>query len=216
MNKYVRDLRTFPCAAAAAWRHQGIRGALTELRQRTLDRIIRHGRALVIEQELTSLPEVRTPAGVRVERFAGPDWSPLERIASRGTIDRFRRSVARGRSCLVAWRGERAIGYSWISDRVEPDIETYPLPLPAGTAYLWDLYVEPAERSSGVGSALVGVRLRYAREWGFRAAWRAIDVCNRASLRTLDKTTNETRLVGKLTYLSLLAVKRARFRPTPR
>ncbi|CAN5142378.1 hypothetical protein BH23GEM4_BH23GEM4_01380 [soil metagenome] len=211
-NKYIRDLLTFPGDAAVAWRHQGVSGVAAELRKRTLDRVLRRSRSLVIEQLLDDVAEVPPPPGIQIRAFSGPDWSPLTAIASRATLNRFRRDVNAGRICLVAWRGDRPVGYTWISREMDRGMEFYPLPLPRDAAYGWDLFVVSEERSSGVGSALVSARLRYTRELGFRSMWRVIDRDNPASRRTLAKTTGiGTRIVGELKSLRILHFRWASF-----
>ncbi len=215
-SKYVRDLRTFPAAARAAWKREGARGAWRETRWRTLDRVFERGRMLVVEQDLEDAPEVPMPEGLRIDVLRPTDLPALAAITSRPTLERLGRALARGRIGLVAWRAERPVGWAWISDRAEPDLETYPLPLPAGTAYMWDLFVVPEERSRGAGSALAAARVRHARERGFRRAWRALDLGYPASLSTLAKTAGgEIRAVGELRSLKVLRRVRASFRPLP-
>lgn len=214
MGKYLHDLRTLPPDALLAWRQRGWDGVRVEIFSRTLDRVVRFGRRLVVEQELANFREVPPPEGVRIDPFMG-DWSRLGEISTRRELDRFRHNAARGRTCLVAWRAGRPIGYTWISDTMEPATEFYRIPLPADSAYLWDLWVVPAERGSGVGSALVAARLRHARDRGFRSGWRVIAPGNRASLRTLEKTSGSgTKMLGELVYLKIGRRVMMRFRPT--
>ena len=87
---------------------------------------------------------------------------------------------------------------------MERDIETYPLPLPPDAAYHWDLYVDSAERGSGLGTALAFARLHHTQGMSYRLGWRLIDVDNRASQKTAQKTaTASTRVIGELRYLSI-------------
>jgi ribosomal protein S18 acetylase RimI-like enzyme len=97
--------------------------------------------------------------------------------------------IARGRHCLIAWRNEQPVGYTWVSAGIGPDVSVWPLPFqfPSDAAYLWNLYVLPSERSSGIGTALARARLQLARELGFREGWRMVAPTNRASLRTVQK-----------------------------
>ena len=204
MNKYLRDALTFPRDASAGWRHAGVPGAWRELRVRTLDRISRRGLALLLEHVLADVPHVPVPDGVRIAPFAGPDWSPFLALTTERRIARFRTRLARGRECLVAWRADRPVGFTWISRRMERDIETYPLPLPPDAAYHWDLYVDSAERGSGLGTALAFARLHHTQGMSYRLGWRLIDVDNRASQKTAQKTaTASTRVIGELRYLSI-------------
>ncbi len=211
-NKFLLDALTFPAAARRAWRHAGAAGAWVELRQRTLDRVYVRSRLLVIEQDLDGATDVPPPSGVTIRRAGSGDIERLATLASPLTMARLRRAASRGRTCLVALRGGRPVGYTWISARLDPDLERYPLPLPPNAAYLWDLYVVPEERDRGIGSALVSARLRHARVAGFRVGWRAIEDGNLASLRTLARTGGRSaRVVGELSVEKILRRVRARF-----
>lgn len=214
MNKYVRDALTLPLDAGRAWRHSGARGVWREFRVRTLDRLSRHGIALLLEHVVADVPHLPLPEGVRIAPFAGPDWSPFLALVTEQRIAKFRKRIARGRECLVAWRGDRPVGFTWISTRVERDIETYPLPLPADATYHWDLYVASAERGTGLGTALAFARLHHAHNQAFCVGWRLIDIDNLASQRTAQKTaSSNTRVIGELRYLSLLGRSWSRLTP---
>lgn len=205
MNKYVRDVVTLPRDAGAAWKHAGARGVWRELRMRTLDRISRGGLALLLEHVVADVPHLPLPDGVSISPFAGSDWTPFLALTTPKRIERFRTRIARGRECLVAWRGERPVGFTWISRRMERDIETYVLPLPSDAAYHWDLYVASEERGSGVGTALAYARLHHAHEQSLRIGWRLIDIDNWSSQRGAQKTaTQSTRVIGELRYRSFL------------
>ena len=214
MNKYVRDAVTFPRDARAAWRHRGASGVWREVRVRTLDRISRRGHALLLEHVLADVPQLPLPDGIRIAPFAGPDWSAFLELTTAVRIARFRKRIARGRECLVAWRGERPVAFTWISMRMDRDIETYPLPLPPDVTYHWDLYVASSERGNGIGTALAFQRLHHARGKSFRAGWRLIDIDNLASQRTAQKTAApSTRVVGQVHYMSILGRSWSRFTP---
>ncbi|MBA3496964.1 MAG: GNAT family N-acetyltransferase [Gemmatimonadales bacterium] len=128
-------------------------------------------------------------------------------------LERFRSLHEHGHLCTIAWRGDRPIGYAWVALRMEPTVTQCPLPLPAHAAYLWDLYVTPAERSSGIGSALASARLRIAREHGREEGWRMIDESNHASNRTLAKSGGGTRVVGIMRFTKLFSRMRGQFQP---
>jgi len=205
VNKYVRDAVTFPRDAGAAWKHAGAPGVWRELRVRTLDRVWRRGVALVVESVLADVPNRPLPEGVRIAPFAGDDWSAFLALVSERRVASFRARIARGRECLVAWRGDRPVGLTWISTRMDRDIETYPLPLPLDATYHWDLFVDPAERSNGIGTALTFARLHHARGKGARVGWRLVDVDNLASQRTAQRAASEsTRVIGEVRYVHAL------------
>src|SRR4051794_9482740 len=162
-NKYVEDCRSFPGDASLAFRLQGLRGVWDTLRQRTLDRIVTIGHAVIFTQTLNSAREVPAPPGVTLRALGGDDFSPLASIVTQRDLNRFRARMAAGHHGVVAWRGNQPIGYGWVAERLGPDVTVYPLALPVDAAYMWNLYVVPNERSSGVGSALASARIRIAR-----------------------------------------------------
>jgi GNAT superfamily N-acetyltransferase len=213
LQKYLEDCLTFPDDAVLAFRLEGLRGLWDTVAARTVDRVIRSGHVLVFAQALDSAPEVAPPPGVIIRPISSQDWDALASIVTRRNLELFRALVANGRHGLVAWRGSQPIGYGWVAERVGPDVMACPLPLPADAAYLWDLYVVPEERSNGIGSALASARIRTARERGFREGWRMISPSNAASLRTLAKSGRDTRVVGELRFVKLLARTRAQFTP---
>ena len=185
-----------------------------ELRVRTFDRFSRRGHALLLEHALVDLPHLPLPDGIRIAPFAGPDWSAFLELTTTARIAGFQRRIERGRHCLVAWRGERPVGFTWISTRIDRDIETYPLPLPPDATYHWDLYVASSERGNGIGTALAFERLHHARVNSFRAGWRLIDIDNVASQRTAQKTAGpSTRVIGELRYVSIFGHSFSRFTP---
>jgi GNAT superfamily N-acetyltransferase len=204
VQKYVHDWKTFPADAALAYRREGLRGLWDTVAPRSVYRVVRSGRMIVFSQPLDELPDVALPSGVTIAPLGEGDWPALASLVPQRELDRFRLLVSGGRICLVAWRGSRPIGYAWVAQSIDADVTLCHFPLPAHAAYLWDLYVEPAERCNGIGSALASARLRTAREQGFREGWRMIAPSNRASLRTLEKSGRGTRVVGELHFLKIL------------
>jgi GNAT superfamily N-acetyltransferase len=167
----------------------------------------------VFAQPLAGARVVPPPPGVRIAPLAEADWPALGTLAGRRVLERFRLLADRGHACVVAWRGGRPIGYAWVATRIGPEVTMCPLPLPADSAYLWDLYVAPAERCTGVGSALASARLEVARERGYREGWRMIERHNHASLRTLGKSGSAPRIVGEVRFVKLLSRMRSHFTP---
>jgi GNAT superfamily N-acetyltransferase len=209
----VGELSTLPADAVLAARLEGARGVLRELKARSLWRVGRYDRMLVVEQDLDSFRESPLPPGVEIRPLLRSEQPFLSTLASSWKRERFRLAAERGRTCLVAWRGGRAVGYTWISASIDPDIELYPIQLPPGAAYGWDLFVLRSERGRGVGSALVSARLGWARERGFRTMRRAVAPGNRAALRTLQKTAGGgTRILGELVWVRFLGRSFTRYR----
>jgi GNAT superfamily N-acetyltransferase len=212
--RFVNHWRGFPAEARRAYRV----GGMTELRQAVAERsvhlLFRRDRMVIIADPLDAFREVAVPPGVTITVARSSDWGLMSGMASARDIELFRNRQIQGRTCLIAWRDARPIGYTWFSERMGPDVTACTIPLPSHAAYLYDLYVTPSERGTGVGSALVTARLNAARERGFTEGWRMISVGNGASLRTAEKTASEgTRVVGELTYFKVLDRMYPRFTP---
>jgi GNAT superfamily N-acetyltransferase len=208
------DIRSLPHDAALAYRRGGGRDLWVTLADRSLYRIFRHGRLLIIAQALQSFRKVSPPVGVRIAQATPGDWPALAGIVTRRELNGFARRLAEGMTGLIAWRAGQPLGYTWVTGRVLPFVTSYPLPLPSNAAYLFDLYVLPSERSGGIGSALTSARLEFARDQGFEEGWRMVSPANGASLRTMEKTTGTgTRIVGEVRYVKLLATVHSRYRP---
>ena len=213
LAKYVADLVTFPGDAALGYRNEGLRGVWGAVAPRTIHRVVRASRLTVFAQPLHEIPNVQPPAGVSIARLRLEQIPALSRIAGELDRGRFRRLLEIGCVGLVAWRGSRPVGYAWVATEMRPEVSQCPLELPANAAYLWDLYVVPAERGSGLGSALASERLRAARGLGRTEAWRMITPDNTASLGTLRRSSAFTRVVGRMRYFKLGNRLFARFTP---
>lgn len=212
-RKYLEDVRTFPAAAAMGWRRERWHGLWDALAPRTVFRVFRAGRLVVYAQPVDAVREVPPPDGVRLAPLSLADWPALAEVLDARDLERFQVLVDNGHHCVLAWRGARPVGYAWVALHMDRAVSHCDLPLPSHAAYLWDLYVVPEERNSGIGSALASARLRLARELGRREGWRMITGSNRASLRTLSKSGDGTRVAGEIRFLKLLSHMRSEFRP---
>jgi GNAT superfamily N-acetyltransferase len=214
-HKYLHDLRTLPADTLLGYRQAGVSGAWNALAARSLHRLIRTGHLLVFAHSLDNLAVPTAPAGVRIALAEDEDWPALASLVGQREVSRFRALQAAGRRCLVAWRGKVPVGYAWVAHPIGPDVAPWPLPFtfPSTAAYLYNLYVVPSERSSGIGSALAHERLCLARDAGHREGWRMVAPSNSPSLRTVRKTAAGTRAVGELHFLQLLGRTYARFTP---
>jgi GNAT superfamily N-acetyltransferase len=216
VDLYLRELRDLPRDAALGWREQGIRGVGAELRRVTLGQVRWSNRYLIIERRLADVSHADPPAGVRIDAFQGPDWSVLAPIAPARALRAFRERSERGeRTCIVAWRDGRPVGYTWLSASIEREIEALPLALPDDAVYGWHLHVAPRSRGAGIGTALVRARLLHARARGFRREWRAIRADNRPAVRTAVKTGGELLVVGTASLTKRLGGTSADYEPCP-
>ncbi len=158
--RFVNRWRGFPAEARRAYRV----GGMSELRQVVADRsvhlLFRRDHMVIIADPLDAFREVAIPSGVTITVAKPSDWDLMSGIASARDIELFRNRQLQGRTGLVAWRDGRPIGYTWVSERMGPDVTACVIPLPSHAAYFYDLYVSPSERGTGVGSALVTARLK--------------------------------------------------------
>ncbi len=213
LSRWLRDVRTFPADARAAWRRDRLRGVWRELRGRTLSRVFAAYHFLVIERDLAEGLETPAPPGISIERFTG-DWEALSAMIGAPRRARFAEATARGRVCFLARRGERPIGYAWLAERMDRRFDPLVLDLPPATAYFTDLYVLPRERNAGVGSSLVSARLRHARERALVRTWQIVAPRNQASLRVVEKTTRvPLRIVAEARSFHILGRWRVRLIP---
>lgn len=215
--KYARDLNTLPGDAMLAYRRGGLLELWQAVAELSIHRLVRWGRILVIVQRLDEFREVAPPMGITIRRATEADLPALGEMMSRREVERFGDYVARGRCCFVAWEGERPVGYAWNADRFSSDMTATacPLALPPTASYLWNLYVVPRRRGSGVGSALASARLRLARDRGLKEGWTMIAPSNYASLRAIAKTAGpNTRVIGELRFVKLLTRVFGQFHPS--
>jgi GNAT superfamily N-acetyltransferase len=215
LAKYAADLATLPADAALGYRNEGLRGVWEAVASRTVHRVVRASRLTVFAQTLEHIPDAAPPAGIRVVRLWVNEVEALAPIAGARDRERFRILLEIGCIGLAAWRGDRPVGYAWVAPEMRPEVSRCPLELPPHAAYLWDLYVVPAERGTGVGSTLATARLRVARELGRIEGWRMIAPDNTPSLRTLRRSGAPPRVVGEVRYLKLGPRLFARFTPCP-
>jgi ribosomal protein S18 acetylase RimI-like enzyme len=170
----------------------------------------------LFEADLAELSQAQPPAGIEVRALGDGDWARLAGALTTRSLERIRRHSTPGNTCFVAWRGERPLGFAWIS---EPGTthESLPLRVPPDVVYGWDLWVDPRERCRGVGSALVRARLAYARERGFQRSWRIVMDGNESALRTLERSSGaRARVLGQVIYATSLGRTRVRYEPALR
>jgi GNAT superfamily N-acetyltransferase len=210
IRRALSDLRR---DAVMTWSYGGAREIREAFLERTLHRLYRRRTGLLFEEDTAAASQAPPPDGVEVRTLANGDWAGIAAGLTTRALDRLRRDMTPGNTCLVAWRGERAVGYTWLS---EPGAarEELPLPLPPDVVYGRDLWVDPRERSRGVGSALVRARLAHARARGFPRSWRIVIDGNRPALRTLERSSGGgARLLGKVHYVTCLGRTRKRYQP---
>ena len=114
MNKYLRDVATFPTDARLAWRTDGAQGLWAELAERTFFRIVRSASYNLYERDLATI-KIVAPRGWR----RGSACSHRrESTAMLGAVMTRRRHAQLGRNLatrtvFVALRNGAVVGYSW-------------------------------------------------------------------------------------------------------
>lgn len=207
-------IEDFTADVGRAWRQGGAGAMWGEVREWLLYPAARHGKLLVVEQELPDSIDVRPPPGVRIERLEDRHWEALSAMCNRRMMRRHRRAIQRGRVGILAIRGQQVLGYTWLSDTMDRDLELYPVDLDPKAVYGWNLFVDPSERGKGIGSALVRARMRMARDLGYETTMRVIDPENRPAIATVRNSSGErpARVLGILYYLKLFRWVPSRFR----
>lgn len=214
--KYLRDARTFPRDALRAWRFDGLWGIWAELRLRTTQRVWRRWRAVVLEQEIAGYEVVPPPPGIEVRPCAAENLDALARIANRQMLAYFRRALAQGRTLLVAWRGERPVGYVLYSWTMHEDRNVPALPLPPDAAFIWYVYVVREERRRGVAWALLSAHHPLAVDRGVTRFWTAVQLSNWLPMEWIVRAGAKRRghrVVGRITFRKVLGTVRLRFDP---
>jgi ribosomal protein S18 acetylase RimI-like enzyme len=212
IEKYLTDIATLPGDAAAAWRTEGPTGVLTEVRRRTVDRAGGYVRYIVLDADLDGFRRVPPPDGVRIEPFSGSDWSALGGLVSRQLAPACNAAVRAGRECLVAWRGSEALGFIWFSPAVEQRYESFSLPLPPGTTYLWQLRVARWARNQGIGAALVSAGFEHAVRRGVRRSLMITSGKNTAAQKTVA-TITASWVLGSISRVKVATWMQTRYVP---
>lgn len=211
-----RVLREFRRDAAMTWRYGGLREIWEAFLKRTVHWLYHRRTGLLFEADLAELSQAPPPAGVEVRVLDDRDRAAIAGALTTRALRRIDRLMTPGNTCFIAWGGERPLGFAWLS---EPGTthESLPLPIPPDVVYGWDLWVDPRERSRGVGSALVRARLACARERGFLRSWRIVMDGNQAALRTLERSSDGgARVLGQVVYETFLGRRRVRSEPALR
>jgi GNAT superfamily N-acetyltransferase len=166
-------------------------------------------RMWILERELPRVPDPMPaiPVGIELrmlDRHARRDW-----VCQRGDASdwpQYRVALEHGHDLVLALRDGQTIGWAWLgTERVYLPPLGRDIRLTAGTGYLYDAYVRPAERGRGVGRALVAARCARATELGLQRLVSHVLVGNQVSLHSLQ--TQHFELVGRTLFLRALALR---------
>lgn len=203
MNKYLRDIATFPGDARLAWRTDGARGLWDEIAERTVYRIARVAHYDLYERELSAITAVPPAEGLAVHLLRAEEHDKLGALMTR----RRRAQLARGmapRTIFCALRDGVVVGYSWWSPTFDSALDFSPLVLPADGIFHGFVHVERAERHRGTASALFSAGERYLHERGARVCWFLIKSTNLAGAHTArGRWSGRSRHIARLSYWKL-------------
>jgi GNAT superfamily N-acetyltransferase len=204
MNKYLRDIATFPRDARHAWRTDGARGFWSELAERTVHRIARSALYDLYERDLATIKWVPPPDGLEVRMLAPDEHEKLGSLMTR----RRRAQLARGeanRTVFAALRDGVVVGYAWWTPTFDSALDFSPLVLPADAIFHGFVHVERAERHRGTASALFSTGEMYFHSRGTRVCWFLIKSNNVAGARSaLGRSSGRSRHVARLSYRRIL------------
>ena len=200
MNKYLRDVTTFPGDARHAWHTDGPRGLWTELAERTLFRIARSAHYNLYERDLATIKNIAPPAGVEIRMLAQHEHELLSAIMTRRRRAQLERDLA-SRTIFAALRDGVVVGYSWWTPFFDSALDFSPLSLPSDAVFHGYVHVERAERKRGTASALFSAGERYLFQHGARACWFLIKSTNIAGARTArGRWGGRSRHIAQLSY----------------
>lgn len=201
MNKYLRDVATFPTDARLAWRTDGARGLWDELAERTFFRIVRSASYNLYERDLATIKNVPPPFGVEIRMLAASEHAMLGAIMTRRRRTQLERNLAT-RTVFVAQRGGTVVGYSWWAPYFDTALDFSPLTLPSDATFHGYVHVERAERHRGTAGALFSAGERLLFDRGARSCWFLVKSSNIAHTRTArGRWGGRSRHIAQLSYL---------------
>jgi GNAT superfamily N-acetyltransferase len=133
------------------------------------------------------LPSIEVRLLVTYLVAGADDFARLRELVLPSEFARLGKRLAHGRICALALYQGRVVGYLWITDEVNFEIDNLQLRLGPGDVYFDDAYTVPAYRNQGVYTALHLQGLRDMQGRGFQRAVSIVDVGNLPSRRVHEK-----------------------------
>lgn len=189
-------------------RQKGALGFLRWLAGRLSEPVFLRRRYRVFEQDLARVTEASPPVGVEIRAFAERDWDALAAATESRALAWLRRWIPTGLRGFVAVREGRLIGQSWYATRPVPQRYLYPQTLPGDTVVVAWVWVAPAERGHGIGSALLRACALHARTAGFGRALYAVTMGHGAAVRERAAGGKTLRLLGVVTIFRVAGFRR--------
>ncbi|MBE7552574.1 MAG: GNAT family N-acetyltransferase [Anaerolineales bacterium] len=197
------------------FKERGGRAGLAELGQTVtrifytrLESVVLAKTLLPGEPPLPPLPDLIVRQLKNKEELALLDsWiSPKEAI-------RFRQIFAAGDAAFVALHKGQLAGWGWIAYKIDPQTNRVHVPLAPGEATLYELFVVPAYRGTGVAQRLVASRLELLREQGYK---RVVINCTKGNIPAIKLAEKAGYVcVGESCHTRILLWDRLVYRPYP-
>jgi len=145
---------------------------------------VQMGRVVVLrfDAAASEQPRLRGPGSVRLATYADLDGL----AACRNRPELFAKRFSAGDRCVVGTVGGRIVGFEWFSLRGAQAEERYgyAIAIPADAVYLYDAYIEPAYRLSGLWVRFKAFIASQVQGQGRRTFLTLIDHGNVPSMRT--------------------------------
>jgi len=203
VNKYLRDIATFPADARHAWRTDGARGLWDEIAERTVYRLARAADYDLYERDLATIKRVPPPNGLELRMLTPDEHEKLGALMTRRRRAQLARDAAH-RTVFAALREGVVVGYSWWTPTFDSALDFSPLTLPADAIFHGFVHVERAERHRGTASALFSAGEMYFHDRGARVCWFLIKATNVAGARTArGRWGGRSRHIARLSYLKI-------------
>jgi GNAT superfamily N-acetyltransferase len=203
VNKYLRDIATFPVDARQAWRTDGPHGLWEEVAERTVYRIARVAHYDLYERELAAIKHVPPPNGLDVQMLEAEAHEKLGTLMTRRRRAQLAHNAA-NRTVFVALRDGVVVGYSWWTTTFDGALDFSPLELPRDAIFHGFVHVERTERHRGTAGALFSAGEGYFRERGARVCWFLIKSTNVVGARTARaRWGGRSRHIARLSYWKL-------------
>ena len=189
-------------------RQEGGRAFARWLARRLSEPIFVRRRYRVFELDLEKITPAPPPAGVEIRAFADRDWDAVAAASESRARGWLRHWIPRGLRGFVALREGRLLGHGWYATRPVPQRYLYPHNLSDDTVVMSWVWVAPAERGRGLGSALLRARALHGREAGFSRAVCAVETGRGAAVRERAAGGASLRLLGVVTNLRVAGFRR--------
>jgi GNAT superfamily N-acetyltransferase len=201
--------------ALKVFRENGLRAGFVELGQTIWRIFYQRAEYTAMAKELSrqAYPAAGEPDLIIRRATTREEILALSSIADLADMARFQRMFDQGSVVLIALRGGQAVGYGWISHRIDRRTNRLQPPLRPGDACLHDLFVSPAHRGQGIAQALVARRLQFLREEGYKRSIIAVAQGNAPALRVAEKAGY--RPVGEMSHTRLLFWDRLTYKAIP-